>query len=260
MNTQQLLTIAFVSTSLAGSAGAATILQTFESGEDTSNWGSPAWSDGIIVSTFLDASLGGTQAGSGTSSTQSFSRAFLDNTAGIDVTSSPYTISAFVQVNTFDGPSGGLFEIIDGSFGNANAANLGIRTETVSPGTYVYHWQAKNAGVWQDLGINLDLGAAYQFELSVDPLSSLYSATVTRVNPDGSELASGSLSGLAFDPNVITNHQNGELRFYIQASSGGAGAIVDNINIQGIPEPSALMLAAGTSLLALRRKRECAAA
>lgn len=162
---------------------AATIAQTFESGEDTSNWGS-SWTGGSVAPTFLSSSLGGVSAGTGTSASQTFSRTFRDNTAGLDVTSA-YTISAYVQVTTFDGPSGGSFEIIDGAFGNANAANLGIRTETVSPGNFVFHWQAKSGGVWTDLGLTLDLGAIYEFELGVDPEESEYSATVRRVTAGG---------------------------------------------------------------------------
>jgi len=258
MKTCLILSFAACATSLTLSTRAATIMQTFETGEDTSAWGS-TWSGGSVVPTFLSSSFGGELAGGGTSSTQGFSRAFRGNTAGLDVASA-YMITAYVQVNTFDGAAGGLFEIIDGSYGSANAANLGIRTETISPGVFAYHWQAKDGGVWRDLGIALDLGAAYQFALSVDPLSFLYSAEVTRVNPDGSAISSGGLAGLAFDPNVITNQQNGELRFYIQASGGGTDAIVDNINIQSVPEPSPMALVAGAALLGWHRKRTASAA
>ena len=242
---------------LLAPCGAATLAQTFESGEDTSNWGS-SWSAGGITTAFLSNSLGGELAGSGTSATQGFARSFRDNTAGLDVNAA-YTITAYVQVNAFDGATGGLFEIIDGSYGNANAANLGIRTETVSPGVFVYHWQAKDGGVFRDLGITLDLGGVYQFELSVDPLAFLYSAEVTRVNPDGSTISSAGLSGLAFDSNVIANHQNGELRFYLQSSGAPIVANVDNINIQGIPESPSSILAAGAITLGLHRRRRAAA-
>ncbi|MEK7949212.1 PEP-CTERM sorting domain-containing protein [Luteolibacter soli] len=241
---------------LLAPCGAATIVQTFESGEDTSNWGS-SWNGGAVTTTFLSPGLGGESAGSGTSASQSFSRTFRNNTAGLDVTS-PYTISAYVQVNAFDGPSGGDFEIIDGSFGSANAANLGIRTETVSPGVFIFHWQAKNGGVWNDLGITMDLGAIYEFELGVDTLGFDYSATVRRVTAGGIVLESAGLSNLAFDSNVISNGQNGELRFYIQAAAGGTDALVDNINIQSVPEPSAPVLVLGGSLMLFRRRRSSA--
>jgi hypothetical protein len=242
---------------LLAPCGAATLVQTFESGEDTSNWGS-SWTSGTVTNTFLSSSLGGVSAGSGGSASQSFSRSFRNNTAGLDVTSD-YTISAYVQVNSFDGAAGGSFEIIDGAFGSANAANLGIRTETVSPGVFIFHWQAKNAGVWTDLGITMDLGAIYQFELGVDTLDSEYSATVRRVTAGGFELESASLASLAFDSNVISNGQNGNLLFYIQAAAGGADVLVDNINIQTVPEPFAPVMALGGALMLLRRRRSSAA-
>lgn len=71
---------------IASTVSAATLVQTFEAGEDTSNWGA-SWTEGDVTDTFLEQSLGGLNAGSGTSASQSFSRSFKDNTAGLDLAS-----------------------------------------------------------------------------------------------------------------------------------------------------------------------------
>jgi hypothetical protein len=223
----------------------ATLSQTFESGEDTSNWGPSGWSGGAIDETFLTLSFGGTAAGGGASQTQGFDRVFRDNTVGLDVKDA-YTISMYVQVDAFDGPSGGLFEIIDGAYGSNNAANLRIFTEEVEPGVYEYHWQARDASnQWLDLNIDMDLGTPYHVELSINPATFTYSATVQSVTSGGVVLQTGQVTGLSIDQNVFNNNANGDLRFYIQASAGGTSALVDNINITGVPEPSVIMLACG---------------
>ncbi|WP_035611354.1 PEP-CTERM domain protein [Haloferula sp. BvORR071] len=244
--------------SFAAACPAATISQTFEAGEDTSNWGS-SWSNGSTVPTFLSTTLGGQSAGGGASLTQSFSRSFKNNTAGLDLATA-YTLSMYVQLDTFDGPAGGLFEIVDGDFGSGNAANLRISTEETSPGIFAYHWQARaNNSGWLDLGITMDLASPYHVELAVDPVTFTYSAVVQAIDPDGNVLGSGSLNNLAFDPNVINNHQNGTLLLYIQASSGGTDARIDNINIQSVPEPSAVLMAsAAAATLAFARRRRAA--
>ena len=228
--------------SLVSVCEAATISQNFEAGEDTSAWGA-AWTGGGTTAAFLNTTAGGLVAGDGSSSTQGFSRSFKNNTVGLDLAAA-YSITMDVQVNAFDGPSGGQFEIVDGAFGSGNAANLRIFTEDLGGGNFAYHWQARdNSTGWQDLGINLDLASPYNIELLIDPESFTYSATVKAINAAGTVLDSASLSGLAFDPNVITNGQNGNLLFYVQASVGGTEAMVDNINIQTVPEPSSLALA-----------------
>ncbi|RYD60789.1 MAG: PEP-CTERM sorting domain-containing protein [Verrucomicrobiaceae bacterium] len=235
--------------------GAATIVQTFEDGEDTTNWGS-TWTGGAIAPAFLDASAGGENAGGGGSLTQSFSRTFRDNTAGLDITTG-YSIRMDVQVDSFDGAANGLFEIVDGAYGNGNAANLRIFTEDLGGGNYAYHWQARdNIQGWLDLGLTLDLGDPYQVEFVIDPESFTYSAAVRALDGGGNVVNSALLTGLAFDQNVINNGQNGNLLFYIQASAGGTDARVDNINIESVPEPSVPVGIAMTTLaLSLRRKR-----
>lgn len=233
-------------------AGAATIVQNFEAGEDTSNWGS-TWTGGAIEPAFLDLAAGGANAGGGASDSQSFSRQFRNNTADLDVTAA-YSITMDVQLDTFDGPAGGQFEIVDGAFGNGNAANLRVTT-TATPG--VFTWQARdNTTGWQDLGITLDLASPYRVVLTIDPESFTYSAAVHAIDSSGNVLGTGSLADLAFDQNVITNGQNGTLLFYIQASAGGTSALVDNINITSVPEPeTALSILTAALVTALRRKR-----
>lgn len=121
---------------------AASLTQTFEAGEDTSNWGA-SWVNGEGVATFLDPSLGGQNAGTGDSGQQTFSRSFRNNTVGLDVTEA-YSLGMYVRVDAVNPPASGLFEIVDGSFGSANAANLGIRTEDLGGGNFAYHWQARD--------------------------------------------------------------------------------------------------------------------
>lgn len=234
-----------------------TLVQTFEDGEDTSDWAS-SWSGGDVTSTFLDQALGGFNAGSGLSATQSFSRSFKNNTAGVDV-SQAYSLSMYVQLDTFDGPDGGQFEIVDGDYGTGNAGNLRVTT-TETPG--VFKWQARDqSSGWLDLDIELSLANPYRVTISVDPSSFTYSATVQLTDTAGNVLDSGSLSNLSFDSNVINNHQNGTLLFYIQASGeGGSEVLVDNINISTVPEPSTVALI-GVSLAAvliLRKSRNLA--
>ena len=230
---------------------AASISQTFEAGEDTTNWGS-TWTGGSTVSTFLDPGFGGISAGGGASLTQSFSRNFRNNTAGLDV-ETPYMISMYVQVDSFDGAAGGLFEIVDGSYGSNNAANL--RILTVAPDQYKWQARDNNSG-WQDVGMTLLLTDPYRVELTVDPASFTYSATVSSVDGSGGVIQSATLNNLAFDQNVINNNANGNLLFYIQANAGGTDVRVDNINIQSIPEP-AMPLVAGSLAVAwtLARRR-----
>lgn len=256
MKAPRLILSLFAITSATSLSQGAAITQTFEPGEDTSNWGpGSVWQGGSTTSTFLDSSLGGLNAGGGASSTQGFVRPFRDNTVGIDVTTA-YTISMYIEVATFDGPSGGQFEIIDGSFGSANAANVRIRTENLGDGDYIYHWEAKDAGSWVDMGIDMVLGTPYRVEFAINPETFTYSPTINLVSTTGAILETGSLSNLDFDQNVINNGQNGELRFYIQASAGGTGAAVDDINITNIPEPALPgIIASATLALALRRRR-----
>lgn len=165
----------------------------------------------------------------------------------------------YVQVNAFGSPSDGRFEIVDGSYGSENTANFGIRTETVGVDTYVYHWQTRSSNTgWEDLGINLELGTPYRVQFDIDPATNTYRALVQEVDASGTinGLNTAERDNIAFSQNVINNHNNGNLLFYIQASSGTTSALVDNINIQAIPEVStATLLFSVTFPWMVRRKR-----
>ena len=256
MKASRLLPAALAGLAIASHAGAATLSQNFEAGEDTSNWGA-GWTGGAIEPAFLAPAAGGANSGGGASDTQSFSRSFKNNTAGLDLTSA-YRISLDLQVDLFDGPSGGQFQILDGDFGSGNAANLRVFTQDNGGGNFTFHWQARdNLTGWQDLGLGLDLSNPYRVELTIDPETFTYAAAVHALDGSGNVLNSGSLTGLAFDQNVINNGQNGNLNFYIQASAGGTGVRVDNINIQTVPEPAtAAPFATAALILALRRRRK----
>jgi len=233
------------------------LTQTFEPGEDTSNWGSSGFTNGQIVAGFLDPGFGGLNAGGNASTTQSFSRSFRNNTIGLDVKSA-YSISLYIQVDSFDGAAGGDFQIVDGAFGTGNAVDLRILTEQVSPGNFVYHWQARdNSTGWVDMGIDLTLGDPFHIVLNVNPATNTYSATVESVDRSGNLLDWSTLTDLAFDPNVINNGQNGTLLFNIVSSAGGDTVRIDNIGILGTPEPSrAMTMMGGILVLSWLRRRK----
>ncbi|RYD46187.1 MAG: hypothetical protein EOP85_07945, partial [Verrucomicrobiaceae bacterium] len=160
MKTKKLLYTLSCIASIPSLCHGATVSDYFE-GEDTSAWNS-SWTGGATEPGFLDPALGGANSGGGASNVQTFSREFRNNTAGLSVTTA-YSMSMYVQVDAFGTPSDGRFEIVDGSYGSANAANLGIRTEETSPGVFTYHWQARSSSTgWQDLGIDLDLASPYR--------------------------------------------------------------------------------------------------
>ncbi|HEY4416364.1 MAG TPA: PEP-CTERM sorting domain-containing protein [Verrucomicrobiae bacterium] len=235
-------------TSLAVQAG--TLSDTFEAGEDTSNWGA-SWSGGTTTNTFLNSSFGGLLAGTGSSAGQSFSRSFKNNTVGINL-SQPYYISMYVQLNTFDAPSGGQFEIIDGAYGSGNAVDIKVALV----GSQLV-WQARdNNNGFQNIGLDFNLSTPYQVSFAVDPASFTYSVTINEVTGTGGVLDSASANGLSFDHNVINNGQNGTLLYYIQGSAGTINAMADNITISTTPtpEPSTIALLAVGAFGMLRLK------
>lgn len=253
------LSLFAISSAVSFSQGAA-IIQTFEPGDDQAAWGpGSVWNNGITVPTFLDSSFGGTTAGGGGSEGQGFFRPFRDSPA-VDVTTA-YTISLYVQLEEFDGVNSGQFEIMDGAFGSSTA-NVRIRTDNAG-GTPTYHWEAiQSGGPAVDLGIEFFVGTPYRVEFTVDPETFTYATTINLVSSTGAIIDSGSASDLTFNQNVINNNQNGELRFYVQASSGNTGIAVDNINIENtsnIPEPAIPGIAAGSVIaFALGRRRPSA--
>ncbi len=109
---------------VAVSASAQTLVQTFESGEDTSNWGAnwvaPGQFDANGVG-FMNNSVGGNQAAqASTQFGQEAHRDFRNNTAGVDVEAEAYEISLLLQMDLNPGgasPASGNFYIIDGLLG-----------------------------------------------------------------------------------------------------------------------------------------------
>jgi len=253
----------FVLTSLIllsmGSAhGIVQITQTFEVGEDTSDWGSewvaPAGYDGDAP-TFLDESLGGFQAGEGISAVgQEAYREFKNNTAGLDLTQA-YSMSMYLQLDFgVDPPASGNFSISNGDYG-ANAGQIRL-SGSESSGNI--DWTATDYGSsLVDLGINLIFNTPYLVIFDIDPVAQTYAVTVSRVNAAGVVQETGSASGLAIDPSVFVNEQYGKLLFHVDASAGDVDFFVDNIDISSaVPEPSALATVFGLSaLLCVSRRR-----
>lgn len=254
MKTHCLLTAWITTLALCASSHGATLTNNFEAGDADSDWGA-TWTSGIVTAGFLDPAFGGIQSGGSVDVNQGFSREFRNNTAGLDVTVG-YTISMYVQIDTFDGLAGGTFEIADGSFGSNNAANLRIQATSATE----YKWQARdNSTGWQDLGITMNLSQPTFIQLAIDPETNTYDATVSSVTGVGAIIDTGTLTGLAFDQNVINNNANGNLLFHVQASAGGTSVRVDNISIEttaNIPEPAVIAFAGGLlPFWALRRRR-----
>lgn len=238
-------------------ARAGDLYQTFESGEDTSNWNS-TWSNGTVVSGFLDSSLGGLNAGSGDSSQQTYSRDFSHAPGIIDVTQ-PYYISLYVQVDTANLPADGQFDIIDGQYGS-RAADVHVGLED---GQLV--WQTGLNNSYQDIGLNASLANPYWIMMAVDPTAKTYSVTVAAVDTLGNVLGSPvTVNNLAGDQNAFNNHANGNLTVYLQASAGSASIRVDNLHLSdspisttATPEPSTMALTAAgfAAVFYLKRSR-----
>ncbi len=217
------------------------IVQTFEEGEDTSNWGADWVAPGGFsqnAPTFLDPSLGGAQAGLGsTQSGQEASRIFRNNTAGIDVATTPYTISLYVQLDLApEGlPASGHFNVLDGAFGDYTA-NVRLNYNDGVPTS----WEAADGSGWQDLSISVSEAAPYRIQFTVDPINKVYSTTVSQVNSSGAIQSTATLNNLAITGNAINNHQNGVLFFHADTSAGYVDFKVDNISVSAVPEPAEL--------------------
>ena len=240
-----LLACAVVSTFFAINASGQTLVQTFEAGEDTSNWGADWAAPGGFTENaagFLNASIGGSQAGSGsTSFGQEASRVFRNNTVGIDVDTADYSVSMYFKLAlNGSNPASGHLYVLDGSFGDYTA---NIRLSYDAAGTLTGLVAADGSG-WATLNVTLDKTSPYRFQFTVDPTAKTYSATVSEVDANGVVLSSDTLNNLAITGNAINNHQNGQLEIHADASAGTVDFMVDNISIQAaaIPEPASMAI------------------
>ncbi|MGE9291647.1 MAG: hypothetical protein ACQKBT_11685, partial [Puniceicoccales bacterium] len=202
---------------------------------------------------FLDASLGGTNYGYGTTlAGQEAYREFQNNTVGLDVGVDSYSISLYTGLNFSESvPASGRYHIYNGNFG-ANFGHIRVGTEGES-----LAWEAyDNTAGWQEIGISLATDKAYYIEFVINTAASNYDITVSQVNTDGSVVESGSLVGL--EVGHLNPNEYGKLGFHLEASAGTANFAVDNINISSVPEPEAFAAVMGLGFLAItlmRRKR-----
>ena len=241
------------------SASAQTLVQTFEAGEDTSNWGAGWVAPGGFTLNgpgFMDPSIGGNNAGFRTTEIdQQTSRDFRNNTAGVNVQSAAYEVSLLLQMNFYppgsSGPASGVFDIIDGTFGE-NATNIRLSYNVGVPTVL----EALDGANWRLLDVDLAVGVPYSIQYIVNPMTATYSVTVAQLNTLGVVQDSVMLTGLAITGNALNNHNNGQLLFYANTSAGFISFQTDNIRVtNNIPEPAsaALFLVAG-ALVCFRRR------
>lgn len=183
------------------------------------------------------------------------------------VASSPYTVrfdwrmdSALTNFNTFNDRVH-----IGGSSGNVNSDNtfswlVGVAaadngtTNVVPDGNwYVYDYTTNNSFTGANLvntGIALTTGVTYSFVVNVNPAARNYTVTIN--GSDSSSYVSGTLdfrnqsttptNTLAFGS--VTNETNDTTAFSI-----------DNISIDGVPEPSSIAVAGLLGAIGLVRRR-----
>lgn len=252
-------------------AQGATLVQTFEVGENTT----PTWGDDWVAPSgyngqgdpFLHSTLGGSHAGTGSSQYgQQASRLFRNNTAGLDVvlgnqpgaTASAYTVSMYLQLSLdIDEPDSGTFHVIDGNYGESA---VDIRIDRFARGSD-FAWQVKNAGGnYTTLsGVGFSFGTPYFISFTVNPEASTASVSVAEVTPTGTIVEQGSLQNFSVGGTVFSNGNNGQLLFHIEGSAGIAHFSVDNIIItDAIPEPASAALLgalAAAGFVATRRRR-----
>lgn len=234
--------------------GFGTLIQTFESGENTDDWGNSGWSapEGFVASqpSFLSPSLGGLQAGKGsTSFGQDATRVYKFNTADMDYTIE-YNISMYVQLTSSSIPSSGEFSIINGNYGGDSFGDIRV----VSDGDGL-DWEARDDSSFLDLGIDLSANTPYLIQFTIKPESATYDVTVSEVDTSGVVQNSGSLSDLSIGANVITNDNYATLRVHANASAGTLDFEADNINISNVPEPQTYAILIGLAALTLTAYR-----
>jgi hypothetical protein len=232
-------------TIIAINAPAQTLVQTFEVGEDTSNWGADWVAPGSFdanATGFMNPLVGGNQAGqASTQQGQEAHRDFRNNTAGVDVEAAAYEISLLLQMDLNPGgasPASGNFYIIDGTFGEyAAAIRLNYTEGNMSA------LEAVDGSSWEALDVDLAVGVPYYFRFIVDPVAATYSATVSQLNALGVVQSTATLTGLAITGNALNNHNNGQLLFHVDTSSTYVIYAVDNIRVSNIiPEPASAAL------------------
>jgi len=229
---------------MAISASAQTLTQTFESGVDTSNWGSTGVAPGqfdLNGPFFMNPLIGGNNAAlASTQFGQEAQRDFRNNTGGVNVQSSAYEISLLLQMDLNPGgssPASGNFYVMDGTFGEYAAA-LRLIYNAGNPTAF----EVNNGGNWVAMDVDLAIGVPYYIQFIVDPTLASYSATIAQVNPFGIVQDSATLTGLGIAGNVLGNHNNGQLLFHVDTSSSYVRYAVDNIRVSNsIPEPTSAM-------------------
>jgi hypothetical protein len=228
----------------------AAVTQTFEPGEDTSNWGSSGWSNlNTNSSGFLDPSLGGSTAGA-SNGQQLCKRDFRNNTDGLNLDAS-YSLSMYFQIDAPNPRTNFEFQAYDGNNGNEYAAIARVNNNL--------QWQVGGAnGSWTNIGLTMVDNAFYRVIFNVDPNIRRYDVTVARVSSTGEVIESASIENRPSNQNIFQNNNNGQLGFFLQTQNNPSFK-VDNINIQQgdqvIPEPHSLTLLLIPSCYLLRRRR-----
>ncbi|WP_435690319.1 hypothetical protein [Rubritalea sp.] len=232
-------------------AAVSQIFEVSDGGVDGGIGWDAAWNSSLTwedtPSSFLDASLGGAKVGSGNSGSQNYSRSFKNSGLVSDFKTDAYQMSMHLFFAT-NGIQAGNFEVFDGTYGDSTA-KLKLDTATSK-------WQASNGNSWEDIGIAGTFDTSYYVTFVVDPSAGTYSTTVSSIQTDGTVIQSASKSGLNFaSSNAVNNSANGVLGFYAQSSSGGSAFLVDNINIDAVPEPSTVAFGMSALLFGLLRRR-----
>lgn len=183
------------------------------------------------------------------------------------VASSPYTVrfdwrldTALTNFNTFNdrvhigGSAGNVTS--DATFSwlvGVSAADNGTTNVVPDGNWYVYDYTTNNAFSGANLvntGISLTTGVTYSFVVNVNPAARNYTVTIN--GSDASSYVSGTLdfrnqsssptNTLAFGS--VTNETNDPTTFSI-----------DNISIDGIPEPSSIALLGVMGAIGITRRR-----
>ncbi|MDF3128888.1 hypothetical protein P0Y35_06750 [Kiritimatiellaeota bacterium B1221] len=233
-----LLLIASLSCSLS-----AALVQTFESGEDTSNWGSDWVAPGGWTTSntpFLDPSLGGSSIGAGsTADGQNAHRDFSSNTAGLDTVNGSYTTSMYLNITSF-GQSipDGSFYVIDGDYDQGGSANV-VQLRIIGSNNQWEYFDYN--GTWTSTGVSWSLGDINYIEYSIDNTNQSYNFTISEVDSFGAVVNNNTTSISGIKSGTPNSNQKGTLTYHFETSGGTAVFGVDNINIAVVPELSSIL-------------------